>query len=83
MLKFTIVGAAVILSAAIATPTFAEVIQEPGNYAFFYPNGDLGLGYSKPADAMASQPARGAELSSTRMSVKLHRANRASVIKHY
>jgi hypothetical protein len=83
MLKFKIVGAAVILSTAISTPTFAEVIQEPGNYAFFYPNGDLGLGYSKPVDTMASQPARSGELSSMRMSAKPHRVNRASAIKHY
>jgi len=32
------------------------VIDEPGNFAFFYPNGDLGLGSSRPADAMASAP---------------------------
>jgi hypothetical protein len=31
----------------------AEVIQEPGLYAFYHPNGDLGLGSSRPADAMA------------------------------
>jgi hypothetical protein len=83
MLKFRIVGAAIILSAVIATPALAEVVQEPGNFAFFYPNGDLGLGYSKPADAMASQPPRSGELSTMRMSVKPHRAIRAPAIKHY
>jgi hypothetical protein len=83
MLKFRIVGAALILSAAIATPALAEVVQEPGNLAFFYPNADLGLGYSKPVDTTASQPARSGELSSMRMSVKIHRANRAPAIKHY
>jgi hypothetical protein len=76
-------GAAIILSAAIATPALAEVVQEPGNLAFFYPNADLGLGYSNPADAMASQPARRGEFSSMRMSVKPHRAIRASAIRHY
>jgi hypothetical protein len=83
MLKFRIFGAVAILSAAIATPALAEVIQEPGNYAFFYPNGDLGLGYSRPSDAMASQPVRGGELSGMRMSVKPHRAVRGPAIKHY
>ena len=83
MLKYRIFGAALILSAAIATPALAEVIQEPGNYAFFYPNGDLGLGYSRPANAMAQQPVRGGDLGGMRMSVKPHRANRAPAIKHY
>ena len=54
MLK-KILGAAVILSAAVATPALAEVIQEPGAYAFYHPNGDLGLGSSRPADAMAAR----------------------------
>jgi hypothetical protein len=82
MLK-KILGAAVILSAAVATPALAEVIQEPGAYAFYHPNGDLGLGSSRPADAMAAQPARGGELGGMRMSVRTHRANRSSAIKHY
>lgn len=82
MLK-KIFGAAIILSATIATPALAEVVQEPGNLAFFYPNADLGLGYSNPANAMASQPARSREFSGMRMSVKTHRVNRAYVIKHY
>jgi len=60
------------------------VIQEPGNYAFFYPNGDLGLGYSRPAaNAMAPQPVRGGDLGGMRMSVKTHRISRAPTIKHY
>jgi hypothetical protein len=87
MLKYRIFGAALILSAAVATPALAEVIQEPGNYAFFYPNGDLGLGYSRPANApanaMASQPVRGGDLGGMRMSVKPHHVNRAPAIKRY
>jgi hypothetical protein len=82
MLK-KILGAAVILSAAVATPALAEVIQEPGAYAFYHPNGDLGLGSSRPADAMAAQPARGGDLSGMRMSVRTHRATRSSAIKQY
>src|SRR5260370_9954833 len=43
--KFTFLGVAAILSTAIATPVLAQaVIQEPGAYAFSYPNGDLGIG---------------------------------------
>jgi hypothetical protein len=88
MLK-TIFGAAVILSAAIATPALAqtiqlaEVIQEPGLYAFYHPNSDLGLGSSRPADAMAAQPVRGGDLSGMRMSVRTHRAIRSTAIRHY
>jgi len=81
MLKYRILGAAVLLSAAIATPALAEVIQEPGAYAFVYPNGDLGLGYSKPADAMA-QTVRG-DVMGMRMPVPTHRAHRASANRHY
>jgi hypothetical protein len=82
MLK-KILGAAVILSAAIATPALAEVIQEPGAYAFYHPNSDLGFGPSRPADAMAAQPARGGDLGGMRMSVRTHRVNRPSATKQY
>ncbi len=45
MTKFAFLGMAAILSTAIATPVLAQaVIQEPGAYAFSYPNGDLGIG---------------------------------------
>jgi hypothetical protein len=56
MTRYTLLAAAVILSAATATPVLAQaVIQEPGAYAFYHPNADLGLGSSRPtADAMAS-----------------------------
>ena len=44
MTRFTFLGMASFLSAAIATPVLAQaVIQEPGAYAFHYPNGDLGI----------------------------------------
>ena len=49
MTRFTFLGVAAFLSMAIATPVLAQaVIQEPGAYAFHYPNADLGIG-SKPS----------------------------------
>jgi hypothetical protein len=45
MAKLTFLGVAAFLSTAIATPVLAQaVIQEPGAYAFHYPNADLGIG---------------------------------------
>ena len=88
MTKFKLFSAALIVSAAIATPALAggmqvaEVIQEPGLYAFYHPNGDLGLGSSRPADAMA-QSLRGGEVSAMKMSVRRHATGHASSIKHY
>jgi hypothetical protein len=85
MLK-KIFGAAAILSAAIATPALAQTIQlaeamqEPGLYAFYHPNGDLGLGASsRPGDAMAARPALGG----MRMSVRTHRAIRSPASTRY
>jgi hypothetical protein len=62
MTRFRFLAAAVILAAAIATPAFAQpAIQEPGNFAFFYPNGDLGIGSQWPSEAMTSQAARNSD----------------------
>jgi len=58
MTAIKLFGAAVLL-ALIASPTSAQqhMIDEPGMFAFVYPNGDLGLGTSRPpADAMAMAP---------------------------
>ena len=42
MTRFKILGAAAILSLMFATPVFAQaVIQEPGAFAFNYPNNDV------------------------------------------
>jgi hypothetical protein len=79
MTKYRIFVAAFGLAAAIyAAPAAAwEAIAEPGAYAFYHPNGDLGFGSpARPADAMASV-GRG-EL---RMSVKTHHVNRATAIR--
>ena len=85
MTKFKLFSAALIVSAAIATPALAErleVIQEPGLYAFYHPNGDLGLGASRPTEAMA-QSSLGGEASGMRTSVRRHPVSHASSIKHY
>jgi hypothetical protein len=56
MTRFKWLAATAILSSVIATPVFAQAaLQEPGAFAFYHPNGDLGLGSKRPAtDAMAS-----------------------------
>jgi hypothetical protein len=88
MTEFKFFSAALIVSAAIATPALAgamqvaEVIQEPGLYAFYHPNGDLGLGMSRPADAMA-QSLRGGVVSAIKMSVRRQPVSHASSVKHY
>jgi hypothetical protein len=69
MTKRTILGVVAILSTAITTPGLAQaVIQEPGAYAFYRPNGDLGIASARSqrreavvvgrgtADAMALAP---------------------------
>ena len=59
MTTFKLFSAALVLSAAAAAPVAAQqAIQEPGAYAFYHPNGDLGIGSTRPADAMASQSFR-------------------------
>jgi hypothetical protein len=59
MISFKFLGAVALLSAVIATPALAErMIDEPGMYAFYHPNGDLGIGAAPAADAMAAEPLR-------------------------
>jgi hypothetical protein len=54
MTRFKILGAAAILSLVFATPVFAQAaIQEPGAFAFYYPNNDvLNGGRPTPAAGM-------------------------------
>ena len=56
MNRFKLLGAMAWVSAAVATPALAQAaLQEPGAFAFYHPNGDLGIGSAPPAtDAMAS-----------------------------
>jgi hypothetical protein len=59
MTRHTLLAATIILSAAAATPAFAQAaIGEPGAFAFYHPNGDLGLGSDRPASAMAYESLR-------------------------
>ena len=55
MTTFKLLGAAAVLSAIIVSQAQAQaVIQEPGAYAFYRPNGDLlHAGSRAPADAQA------------------------------
>jgi hypothetical protein len=69
MIRFTLLGMTLILSTALAAPIRAQaVVQEPGSYAFYHPNGDSRRGPTQPqrreevavgrgaADAMALAP---------------------------
>ena len=51
MTRFKILGAAAILALMSATPVFAQAaIQEPGAFAFYYPNNDV-LNGGRPTPA--------------------------------
>jgi hypothetical protein len=54
MIRFQIFSMAAILSLMFATPVFAQAaIQEPGTFAFYYPNNDvLNGGRPTPAAGM-------------------------------
>ncbi len=60
MTTFKLLGAAAIMSAFIVSSASAQhMIDEPGMFAFVHPNGDLGIGSSRPAvnaQAMAMAP---------------------------
>lgn len=59
MTKFKMLSAAAVLSLMFATPVFAQAaIQEPGAFAFYYPNNDvLNGGRPTPAARISRQPA--------------------------
>jgi len=51
MTRFKVFGAAAMLSLMFATPVFAQAaIQEPGAFAFYYPNNDV-LNGGRPTPA--------------------------------
>jgi hypothetical protein len=85
MTRFKLFSAALILSATMAATSQVvaqEAIQEPGNYAFFHPDGDL-LHANAPSaapDAMAMIPAGSGKLVRHHMAhhVAIKRAERYS-----
>ena len=57
MTAIKFLGAAVLLALIESPASALNMIEEPGMFAFVYPNGDLGIGASRPsADAMAMTP---------------------------
>ena len=58
MTKTRFFGAATLLSVLIGSPASAQhMIDEPGMYAFYHPNGDLGIASARsPVDARAMAP---------------------------
>jgi hypothetical protein len=81
MTRFTFLGVAAFLSTAIATPVLAQaVIQEPGAYAFHYPNGDLGIG-STPSQRREAVVAGGGAAGASAPSVHSSRAGRETATR--
>ena len=73
MTRLKFLGAVAMLSALVATPALAErMIDEPGMYAFYHPNGDLGIAATPPAEAMAA--ARDGNIARLRMGPVSHPA---------
>jgi hypothetical protein len=75
MTRFNFFGAAAILSALSASPASAQhMIDEPGLFAFFHPNGDLGIASTRsPVDAQAMVPVSGNNsLARMRMQIRPH-----------
>jgi hypothetical protein len=58
MIRIPFIGAVVAFSALVGSPASAQhMIDEPGMYAFYHPNGDLGIGSARsPIDAQAMAP---------------------------
>jgi hypothetical protein len=76
MTTLQFLGAAAILSALTAAPALAQhMIEEPGMYAFYHPNGDPNAGTSAPADAAALAPLRGNGAMMMKMKMRAHPAH--------
>jgi hypothetical protein len=60
MTRFKVFASAAILSALSATQAMAQhMVEEPGMFAFYHPNGDLGIASTRsPIDAQAVAPMR-------------------------
>jgi hypothetical protein len=73
MTTFKFFGALAILSAFNAAPALAQhMIEEPGMYAFYHPNGDPNAGTPAPADAMALAAPRGNRVMMKMRSYRIH-----------
>jgi hypothetical protein len=82
MTRFKMLGAAAILSLISATPVFAQAaIQEPGAFAFYYPNNDV-LNGGRPTPA-AGMDARTPELFGSGGPAMDNNANGASCAARY
>ena len=76
MTTLQFLGAAAILSALTAAPALAQhMIDEPGMYAFYHPNGDPNAGSPAPADAMALNLSRGSGAMVMKMKMRAHPAH--------
>ena len=74
MTTFKFFGVLAILSACSAAPALAQhMIDEPGMYAFYHPNGDPNAG-TAPADAMALAPLSGHGAMMMKMKMRAHAA---------
>jgi hypothetical protein len=76
MTTFKFFGALAILSALSAAPALAQhMIDEPGMYAFYHPNGDPNAGTPAPADAMAMALPRGNSVMVMKMKMRVRPAH--------
>jgi hypothetical protein len=74
MTTFKFFGALAILSALNAAPALAQhMIDEPGMYAFYHPNGDPNAG-TAPVDSMAMDLSRGGGAMVMKMKMKTYPA---------
>jgi hypothetical protein len=73
MTRFNILGAVAVLSLMFATPVFAQAaIQEPGAFAFAYPNNDvLNGGRPTPAATREGGPYASIDPQAARTDVKM------------
>jgi hypothetical protein len=77
MTTFKFFGALAVLWALTAAPALAQhMIDEPGMYAFYHPNGDPNAGTAAPAGAAALDSSRGNEVMVMEMK-RMPRATRA------
>jgi hypothetical protein len=78
MTTFKLFGALAILSALTAAPALAQhMIEEPGMYAFYHPNGDPNAGTAPaPVNSMAMDLSRGSGVMVMKMRSHMRRARR-------